>query len=207
MNAELWLPVIFAGLMAISLLAYVILDGYDLGVGVLLPLGSDSQRDTMIASIGPFWDANETWLVLGVGLLLVAFPMAHGVILGALYLPVAAMLVGLILRGVAFDFRAKAHDEHRVLWNAAFSVGSLAAARHGHALQKAVVTGDAGCEGDQSFGGTVGGDGLSDTGGKEQKHQGQGTRQQGERQNDSVRERAFSPRRQRQSSSQILPPS
>ena len=82
----------------------------------------------MVNSIGPFWDANETWLVLGVGLLLVAFPVAHGVILGALYLPVAVMLIGLILRGVAFDFRAKAHDEHRGLWNAAFCIGSLVAA-------------------------------------------------------------------------------
>ncbi len=128
MNAELWLPVIFAGLMVISLLAYVILDGYDLGVGVLLPLGSDSQRDTMIASIGPFWDANETWLVLGVGLLLVAFPMAHGIILGELYLPVALMLLGLILRGVAFDFRVKAQAHHQPAWNAAFAAGSLLAA-------------------------------------------------------------------------------
>lgn len=128
MNAELWLPVIFAGLMAISLLAYVILDGYDLGVGVLLPLGSDAERDTMIASIGPFWDANETWLVLGVGLLLVAFPAAHGIILGELYLPVAVMLLGLILRGVAFDFRVKAQAHHQPAWNALFAIGSLLAA-------------------------------------------------------------------------------
>ncbi|SME97174.1 cytochrome d ubiquinol oxidase subunit II [Pseudogulbenkiania subflava] len=128
MNAELWLPVVFAGLMAISLLAYVILDGYDLGVGILLPLGSEAERDTMIASIGPFWDANETWLVLGVGLLLVAFPLAHGIILGELYLPVALMLLGLILRGVAFDFRVKARDPHRPWWNAAFAAGSLLAA-------------------------------------------------------------------------------
>nr|WP_294864439.1 cytochrome d ubiquinol oxidase subunit II [uncultured Pseudogulbenkiania sp.] len=128
MNAELWLPVVFAGLMAISLLAYVILDGYDLGVGILLPLGAKAERDTMIASIGPFWDANETWLVLGVGLLLVAFPLAHGIILGELYLPVALMLLGLILRGVAFDFRVKARDPHQPWWNAAFAAGSLLAA-------------------------------------------------------------------------------
>ena len=83
------------------------LDGYDLGVGMLLRGSGDAQQDRMIASIGPFWDANETWLVLGVGLLLVAFPLAHGIVLGALYLPVAVMLVGLILRGVAFDFRVK----------------------------------------------------------------------------------------------------
>jgi cytochrome d ubiquinol oxidase subunit II len=122
------LPLIFVALMAIAMLAYVVLDGYDLGVGLLVPFADGPGKDRMVASIGPFWDANETWLVLGVGLLLVAFPVAHGVILGALYLPVALMLIGLILRGVAFDFRSKAHDEHRGLWNAAFSAGSLLAA-------------------------------------------------------------------------------
>lgn len=125
---DAWLPLIFLGLMALAMLVYVVLDGYDLGVGLLVPFADGPGKDRMVASIGPFWDANETWLVLGVGLLLVAFPVAHGVILGALYLPVLVMLLGLILRGVAFDFRAKAHDEHRVLWNAAFSIGSLAAA-------------------------------------------------------------------------------
>ena len=123
-----WLPVVFTGLMGLSMLLYVVLDGYDLGVGILLRQAYDAQKDTMIASIGPFWDANETWLVLGVGLLLVAFPMAHGVILSALYLPVAFMLIGLILRGVAFDFRVKVHDQHKPLWNVAFYVGSLLAA-------------------------------------------------------------------------------
>lgn len=82
------------GNIAGPLLAYVVLDGYDLGVGMLLPRGQDSaQKDAMVASIGPFWDANEAWLVLGVGVLLVAFPLAHGEILGALYLPVALMLL------------------------------------------------------------------------------------------------------------------
>jgi cytochrome d ubiquinol oxidase subunit II len=128
-GAAFWLPLVFVALMAVAMAVYVILDGYDLGVGVLLGLTPDvAERDTMIASIGPFWDANETWLVLGVGLLLVAFPLAHGVILGGLYLPVAVMLIGLTLRGVAFDFRAKAHDEHKPLWNAAFCGGSLLAA-------------------------------------------------------------------------------
>ena len=123
-----WLPLVFALVMALAMLAYVILDGYDLGVGVLLQRADDAaQKDAMIASIGPFWDANETWLVLGVGVLLVAFPMAHGVILGALYLPVALMLVGLTLRGVSFDFRVKARDEHKRLWDRAFFGGSLLA--------------------------------------------------------------------------------
>lgn len=124
---EFWLPVIFAGLMALAMLIYVVLDGYDLGVGVLLNGGNDQEKDLMIASIGPFWDANETWLVLGVGILLIAFPMAHGTILSSLYLEVAVMLVGLTLRGVAFDFRVKAREPHKPLWNAAFFGGSLLA--------------------------------------------------------------------------------
>jgi len=123
-----WLPLVFALVMALAMLAYVILDGYDLGVGILLRRAdNETQKDNMIASIGPFWDANETWLVLGVGVLLVAFPMAHGVILGALYLPVALMLVSLTLRGVAFDFRVKARAEHKPLWDRAFYTGSLLA--------------------------------------------------------------------------------
>ena len=129
------LPVIFMALMGLAMLAYVVLDGYDLGVGLLLPRASDAEKDTMIASIGPFWDANETWLVLGVGILLIAFPKAHGMVLTAMYLPVALMLVGLILRGVAFDFRVKARDDHKPLWNRAFFAGSgLAAVSQGWML-------------------------------------------------------------------------
>ena len=125
---EGWLPLVFAVVMALAMLAYVILDGYDLGVGVLLDSAEDlDQKNSMIASIGPFWDANETWLVLGVGVLLVAFPLAHGIILGALYLPVALMLFSLTLRGVAFDFRVKAKAHHRPLWDKAFYLGSMLA--------------------------------------------------------------------------------
>ena len=120
-----WMPIAFLVVMGLAMLAYVVLDGYDLGVGVLMRRASDEDKDTMIASIGPFWDANETWLVLGVGILLTVFPRAHGVILGALYLPVAAMLIGLILRGVAFDFRVKARAALKPLWNQLFYVGSL----------------------------------------------------------------------------------
>jgi len=122
------LPVVFLGLMGLAMLVYVVLDGYDLGVGLLLHRASDAQKDTMIASIGPFWDANETWLVLGVGILLIAFPKAHGMVLTALYLPVALMLIGLILRGVAFDFRVKAQAARKPLWNLAFFAGSGIAA-------------------------------------------------------------------------------
>ena len=137
-----WLPLAFMLVMGLAILAYVILDGFDLGVGLLLPLGAgDDQKDTMIASIGPFWDANETWLVLGIGILLVAFPAAHGIVLGALYLPVALMLIGLTLRGVAFDFRVKAKDEHKATWDGAFFAGSLLASlAQGYMLGR-VVTG------------------------------------------------------------------
>jgi cytochrome d ubiquinol oxidase subunit II len=122
------LPIIFTMLMGAAILAYVVLDGYDLGVGMLVPAADRDEQDRMVASIGPFWDANETWLVLGIGLLLVAFPLAHGEILGALYLPVAAMLVGLMLRGVAFELRIKAEGWHRELWNWLFWAGSTLAA-------------------------------------------------------------------------------
>jgi len=126
-SAAYWLPVIFIGLMGLAVLVYAILDGYDLGVGILLPLGErdEAQRDTMIASIGPFWDANETWLVLAVGLLLIAFPIAHNLVLMHLYIPAAIMLVGLIMRGVAFDFRAKAAIGHKLAWDRTFKAGSL----------------------------------------------------------------------------------
>jgi cytochrome d ubiquinol oxidase subunit II len=140
MNWATALPVVFMALMGLSMLAYVVLDGYDLGVGLLLHRATDDQKDTMIASIGPFWDANETWLVLGVGILLIAFPRAHGMVLGALYLPVALMLVGLILRGVAFDFRVKAQASHKPLWNRAFFAGSgLAAAAQGWMLGRYIT--------------------------------------------------------------------
>ena len=118
------LPLIFAALMGVSILLYVVLDGFDLGVGLLFPFAEEAERDRMIASIGPFWDANETWLVLAIGILLVAFPVAHGDILTALYLPVAVMLIGLILRGVAFEFRAKAPLGHKRPWDVAFWAGS-----------------------------------------------------------------------------------
>ena len=122
-----YLPVIFLGLMGLAMLLYTLLDGFDLGTGLLMAGKPEQHRDKMIASIGPFWDANETWLVLGVGVMLVAFPVAHGVILGKLYIPVTLMLVGLILRGVSFDFRAKAKAKQKNLWDHCFVAGSLLA--------------------------------------------------------------------------------
>jgi len=136
-----WLPIVFMGVMGLAMLAYVILDGYDLGVGVLMRRANEEDKDAMIASIGPFWDANETWLVLGIGILLTVFPLAHGVILGALYLPVAFMLLGLTLRGVAFDFRVKARAQHKPAWNRAFYAGSLLAGWSQGYMLGSLVTG------------------------------------------------------------------
>lgn len=129
------------------MLVYAILDGYDLGVGILLPLDKNSQdnRDRMIASIGPFWDANETWLVLAVGLMLIAFPEAHNILLRELYVPATIMLIGLILRGVAFDFRAKAVTHQRQLWDRVFKLGSLVTAfSQGYMLGRYVLGFDTG---------------------------------------------------------------
>ncbi len=121
------LPLFFLVVMGGSVLVYVLLDGYDLGVGMLMPAASDEEQSVMVSSIAPFWDANETWLVLGIGVLLAAFPVAHGLVLGSLYLPVVAMLIGLMLRGVAFELRVKALGWHRELWNWLFWAGSFAA--------------------------------------------------------------------------------
>ncbi len=135
-----WLPLTFAALMGLSILVFVVLDGFDLGVGILSPFADEAEKDRMVASIGPFWDANETWLVLAIGILLVAFPTAHGVILTSLYLPVAIMLMGLILRGVAFEFRVKAPAHHKRSWNMAFFAGStMTALAQGFMLGKYIM--------------------------------------------------------------------
>ncbi|QQS03537.1 MAG: cytochrome d ubiquinol oxidase subunit II [Fibrobacterota bacterium] len=126
-NDPNWMPWAFALLLGLSFLLYAVLDGYDLGVGMLSPLESPAGRDRMVGAIGPFWDANETWLVLGVGILLVAFPRAHGEILQHLYLPVALLLIALIFRGVSFEFRKKAPESQQPHWNKAFFAGSLVA--------------------------------------------------------------------------------
>ena len=122
-----WLPLAFILLTGLAVLIYAVLDGYDLGVGILLPIHDDNTEHSnrMIASIGPFWDANETWLVLAIGLLLIAFPQAYSMLLGELYLPATIMLVGLILRGVSFDFRAKAVTSHQLWWDRGFKYGSV----------------------------------------------------------------------------------
>ncbi|MGM8871652.1 cytochrome d ubiquinol oxidase subunit II [Psychrobacter sp. 2Y5] len=122
------LPLIWGGLIAFSVFVYVLLDGFDLGCGILFPFaGSEKNRSRMMNSIAPFWDGNETWLVLGGGGLFAAFPVAYGIIMSGLYLPVIFMLFGLIMRGVAFEFRFKA-TKHQYLWNFFFSFGSYVAA-------------------------------------------------------------------------------
>jgi cytochrome d ubiquinol oxidase subunit II len=123
------LPLIWYGLIATALLLYVVLDGFDLGVGILFPFApTDTCRDRMMNSIAPFWDGNETWLVLGGGGLFAAFPLAYSILMPALYIPVILMLLGLIFRGVAFEFRFKAKGRSRRIWDYSFHFGSLAAA-------------------------------------------------------------------------------
>jgi cytochrome bd ubiquinol oxidase subunit II len=121
-----WLPYTFAFLLALSLLIYAVLDGYDLGIGILSKATNNSiEQDKMVDSIGPFWDANETWLVLAIGILLVAFPQANGIILTSLYLPILAMIIGIIFRGVSIEYRKKVKPEHKNFWNNCFFGGSV----------------------------------------------------------------------------------
>ena len=124
---EWYLPVIWAGLIGTAVAMYVILDGFDLGIGILFPFaGNERERDQMMASIAPFWDGNETWLILGGGGLLVAFPRAYAVIMPALYIPVIVMLLALVFRGVAFEFRTVSRSK---TWlDVAFTAGSTLAA-------------------------------------------------------------------------------
>lgn len=122
------LPVIWAVIIAFGLMMYVIMDGFDLGIGILFPFVADrTDRDTMVNTVAPVWDGNETWLVLGGAALLAAFPLAYSVLLSALYLPLILMLAGLIWRGVAFEFRFKADDAHKPFWDKAFAWGSYIA--------------------------------------------------------------------------------
>lgn len=132
------LPLIWGVLIATAVFLYVLLDGFDLGVGILFPFApSHNCRSKMMNSIAPFWDGNETWLVLGGGGLFAAFPLAYSIIMPALYLPVMMMLLGLIFRGVAFEFRFKAAEEKRWVWDTAFHFGSLTAA-----LMQGVILGN-----------------------------------------------------------------
>jgi len=136
------LPLVWYGLIIVAIFLYILLDGFDLGVGVLFPFApSDQCRNRMMNSIAPFWDGNETWLVLGGGGLFAAFPLAYAVLMPALYIPVIIMLLGLIFRGVAFEFRFKASDRTRFVWDYAFHFGSLTAAFMQGVIIGAVVQG------------------------------------------------------------------
>ncbi len=122
------LPLIWAVIIAFGLILYVTADGFDLGIGILFPFIHDHEdRDTMVNTVAPVWDGNETWLVLGGAALFAAFPLAYSIILSALYVPLMLMLIGLILRGVAFEFRFKADEAHKELWDKAFICGSYLA--------------------------------------------------------------------------------
>lgn len=128
MDIGIDLPLLWAAIIGFGLMMYVIMDGFDLGIGILFPfVPDDSDRDTMVNTVAPVWDGNETWLVLGGAGLLAAFPLAYSVILSAVYLPIIAMLLGLILRGVAFEFRFKADAAHKRIWDRTFSGGSYVA--------------------------------------------------------------------------------
>ncbi|MBV9698431.1 MAG: cytochrome d ubiquinol oxidase subunit II [Gammaproteobacteria bacterium] len=127
-GAAYWLPLACAAVIALAVALYVILDGFDLGIGILFPFfPEESARDQMMSSVAPFWDGNETWLVMGGAGLFVAFPLAYAVIMPAHYLPVILMLLGLVFRGVSFEFRGVAKPHHR-RWDIAFAAGSVAAA-------------------------------------------------------------------------------
>jgi len=126
MDLTAQLPLIWAGILGIAVALYVILDGFDLGIGILFPFAKDdAERDRMLASIAPFWDGNETWLVLGGGGLLVAFPRAYSIVMPAFYLPLIVMLLALVCRGVTFEFRGIAQS--KPFWNAVFAAGSTLA--------------------------------------------------------------------------------
>jgi cytochrome d ubiquinol oxidase subunit II len=128
------LPQVWFVILALFLFLYVMLDGFDLGVGILSLTSSDEERRShLMTSLGNIWDANETWLVLMGGALFGAFPLAYGTILNALYIPIFMMIFGLIFRAVAFEFRE--HSNRKLLWNFAFGAGSfLAALGQGFAL-------------------------------------------------------------------------
>jgi cytochrome bd ubiquinol oxidase subunit II len=123
------LPYIWAGLLALAVFIYVLLDGFDLGIGILFPFANnDEDRDLMMTSVAPVWDGNETWLVLGGGGLFAAFPKAYAALMPSVYMPIGFMLIALIFRGVAFEFRFSSTGVLRRVWDQAFHWGSIVAA-------------------------------------------------------------------------------
>ena len=127
MSHDYDLATIWAFLIAFAVFAYVVLDGFDLGIGIIFPeFGVGAERDAAMNAIAPVWDGNETWLVLGGGGLMAAFPMAFAILMPAFYPPIIAMLLGLVFRGVAFEFRWR-DPRHRPFWDVAFTAGSIVA--------------------------------------------------------------------------------
>ncbi|WP_341764092.1 cytochrome d ubiquinol oxidase subunit II [Candidatus Tisiphia endosymbiont of Beris chalybata] len=122
------LPLAWGGIIGIAIFLYVLLDGFDLGIGILFPFApTDDCRNKIMNSVAPFWDGNETWLVLGGAGLFVAFPLAYSILISAFYIPVIIMLLGLIFRGVAFEFRFKTSAKYRYIWDYSFHFGSIIA--------------------------------------------------------------------------------
>lgn len=148
MTGTIDLTIVWAGIIAFAVFAYVVMDGFDLGIGILFPgFAVGDERDQAMNSIAPVWDGNETWLVMGGGGLLAAFPLAYAIILPATYPLMIAMLLGLVFRGVAFEFRWR-DPAHRRFWDTAFTIGSTVAALAqgltlGAVLQGITVTNDA----------------------------------------------------------------
>ena len=148
------LPLIWFLIIGFGIMMYVIMDGFDLGIGILFPfIPGREDRDTMVNTVAPVWDGNETWLVLGGAGLMAAFPKAYAILLSALYIPALCFLAGLILRGVSFEFRFKADEAHKPFWDKAFMTGSFVAAffqgvilgafLEGHRVVNGVAVGDA----------------------------------------------------------------
>jgi cytochrome d ubiquinol oxidase subunit II len=149
---DLWLPLAAAAVIGFAVAMYVLMDGFDLGVGILFPGAARTEwRDAMMVSVAPVWDGNETWLVMGGGGLLALFPLAYATLLPAFYLPLTLMLLALILRGVAFEFRFKT-EAHKPFWSGAFHLGSVVATLCQGIVLGAFVEGHATVEGAGSWG-------------------------------------------------------
>ncbi|EIN02185.1 cytochrome d ubiquinol oxidase subunit II [Paraburkholderia hospita] len=147
------LPLIWLLIIGFGIMMYVIADGFDLGIGILFPFIKDrSHRDAMVNTVAPVWDGNETWLVFGGAGLMAAFPKAYAILLSAFYVPAILMLVGLILRGVSFEFRFKADDAHKPFWDRAFMIGSFVATFFQGVMLGALIEGVPVVDGNSAYG-------------------------------------------------------
>ena len=127
MGETIDLPLIWAAILSLAVFIYVVLDGFDLGIGILFPyLENDTQRDVAMNTVAPVWDGNETWLILGGGGLFAAFPLAYAIVMPALYAPFIVMMLALVFRGVSFEYRWR-DPAHRKWWDRSFHWGSIVA--------------------------------------------------------------------------------